>query len=97
MENAKILVDTFASLGLWAHGGKNAPYVWVNFPGLKSWDVFSKILEKAHISTVPGSGFGPAGEEYIRVSAFGRRDTILEASRRLKSLFSLGEDFNFYN
>ncbi|XP_024027966.1 aminotransferase ALD1, chloroplastic [Morus notabilis] len=88
MENAKILVETFASLGLKAYGGRNAPYIWVHFPGSKSWEVFSKILEKAHIITVPGSGFGPGGEEYIRVSAFGHRDAILEASRRLKILFS---------
>lgn len=88
MENAKILKETFASLGLEAYGGTNAPYVWAHFPGLKSWEVFSRILEKAHIITVPGSGFGPGGEEYVRVSAFGHRETILEASRRLKSLFS---------
>ncbi|PON74098.1 LL-diaminopimelate aminotransferase [Parasponia andersonii] len=88
MENAKILVETFASLGLDAYGGTNAPYIWAHFPGSKSWDVFTYILENAHIITVPGSGFGPGGEEYIRVSAFGHRETILEASRRLKSLFS---------
>ena len=88
MENAKILVETFASLGLKTYGGTNAPYIWVHFPGSKSWEVFSNILEKAHIITVPGCGFGPGGEEYIRVGAFGHRDTILEASRRLKILFS---------
>ncbi|KAA8545583.1 hypothetical protein F0562_020367 [Nyssa sinensis] len=87
-ENARILVDTFASLGLKAYGGVNAPYVWVHFPGSRSWDVFSEILEKTHIITVPGSGFGPGGEEYIRVTAFGHRECILEASERLKSLFS---------
>ncbi|KAK9163219.1 hypothetical protein Syun_004121 [Stephania yunnanensis] len=82
-ENAKILVHTFDSLGFKTYGGENAPYVWVHFPGASSWDVFSKILEKTHIITVPGTGFGPGGEEYIRVSAFGRRESILEASRRL--------------
>ncbi|KAL7205953.1 hypothetical protein ACSBR2_018798 [Camellia fascicularis] len=86
-ENAQILLDTFASLGLKAYGGVNAPYVWVHFPGSRSWDVFSEILEKTHIITVPGSGFGPGGEEFIRVTTFGRRETILEASTRLKSLF----------
>ncbi|XP_059653353.1 aminotransferase ALD1, chloroplastic-like isoform X1 [Cornus florida] len=87
-ENAKILMDTFGSLGLQVYGGVNAPYVWVHFPGSRSWDVFNEILEKTHIITVPGCGFGPGGEEYIRVAAFGHRECILEASMRLKSLFS---------
>ncbi|XVF64704.1 hypothetical protein PTKIN_Ptkin09bG0188800 [Pterospermum kingtungense] len=84
MGNAKILVDAFSSLGLNVYGGKNAPYIWVQFPGLSSWDVFNQILEKTNIVTVPGRGFGPGGEEYIRVSAFGQRERILQASRRLK-------------
>lgn len=86
MENAKILVETFTSLGLAVYGGVNAPYVWVHFPGSKSWDMFSKILKKTHIITMPGSGFGPGGEGCIRVSAFGQREEILEASKRLKSV-----------
>lgn len=85
-ENAKIIMDTFTSLGLKVHGGKNAPYMWVHFPGLRSWDVFNEILEKTHIITVPGAGFGPGGEGYIRVSAFGQRKSVIEASRRLKNL-----------
>ncbi|CDP20457.1 unnamed protein product [Coffea canephora] len=87
-ENARILVDSFTSLGLRVYGRVNAPYIWVHFPGSKSWDVFSEILEKTHVTTVPGNGFGPGGEEFIRVTAFGRRDNILEASRRIKSLVS---------
>ncbi|XP_048226276.1 aminotransferase ALD1, chloroplastic isoform X2 [Ricinus communis] len=87
-ENAKLLIEALASLGLKAYGGENAPYVWVHFPGSKSWEVFDEILEKAHIITVPGSGFGPGGEEFIRISAFGHKETILEASKRLKHLFS---------
>ncbi|XVE93094.1 hypothetical protein REPUB_Repub01dG0160400 [Reevesia pubescens] len=87
-ENAKILVDTFASVGLKVYGGVNAPYVWVHFPGSKSWNVFAEILEKTHIITVPGSGFGPGGAEYIRISAFGQRERIIEASLRLEKLFS---------
>ncbi|KAK9007832.1 hypothetical protein V6N11_074748 [Hibiscus sabdariffa] len=90
-ENARILVDTFASLGLEVYGGVNAPYVWVHFPGSKSWNVFAEILEKTHIITVPGSGFGPGGAEYIRISAFGRRERIIEASWRLEKLFSMGK------
>ncbi|KAI9200943.1 hypothetical protein LWI28_015494 [Acer negundo] len=87
-ENAKIIVDTFESLGLKVYGGKNAPYAWVHFPGKSSWNTFAEILEKTHIVTVPGSGFGPGGEEYIRVSAFGHRECILEASRRLKNFYT---------
>ncbi|KAG8639777.1 aminotransferase ALD1, chloroplastic-like isoform X1 [Manihot esculenta] len=87
-ENAKILLKTLKSLGLKVYGGENAPYVWAQFPGSKSWDVFDDILEKAHVITVPGSGFGPGGEEFMRISAFGHRETILEASKRLKGLFS---------
>ncbi|CAL5183181.1 unnamed protein product [Lathyrus oleraceus] len=86
MENARILVNALTSLGLTVYGGKNAPYVWVRFPGLKSWDVFGEILENTHIITVPGSGFGPGGEGYIRISAFGQRESIIEASERLKYL-----------
>ncbi|CAJ2649062.1 unnamed protein product [Trifolium pratense] len=86
MENARILVNALTSLGLTVYGGKNAPYVWVRFPGSKSWDVFAGILENTHIITIPGSGFGPGGEGYIRISAFGQRDSILEASERLKYL-----------
>ncbi|XP_030453623.1 probable LL-diaminopimelate aminotransferase, chloroplastic [Syzygium oleosum] len=85
-ENVDIIVDAFTSLGLKVYGGKNAPYAWVHFPGRSSWEVFDEILERAHVVTVPGAGFGPGGEGYIRVSAFGHRESMLEASRRLKSL-----------
>ncbi|PKI73862.1 hypothetical protein CRG98_005732 [Punica granatum] len=87
-DNAMILVDAFESLGIKAYGGKNSPYAWVHFPGSSSWDVFDDILEKTHIVTVPGVGFGPGGEEYLRVSAFGNRETMLEASKRLKTLYN---------
>jgi LL-diaminopimelate aminotransferase len=58
--------------------------VWAEFPGRRSWDVFTEILEKAHIVTTPGSGFGPSGEGFIRFSAFGHRADVVEAVRRLK-------------
>ncbi|KAL6545863.1 hypothetical protein OROGR_009737 [Orobanche gracilis] len=86
-ENTDIIVDTFISLGFEVYGGKNAPYVWVHFPGQSSWDVFSEILEKTHVVTTPGSGFGPGGEGFVRVSAFGHRDNVLEACRRFKQLY----------
>lgn len=86
-ENTQIIVNTFTSLGFKVYGGKNAPYVWVHFPGQNSWDVFAEILEKTHVVTTPGSGFGPGGEGFVRVSAFGHRDNILEASRRFKQMY----------
>ncbi|KAL3614403.1 hypothetical protein CASFOL_042477 [Castilleja foliolosa] len=86
-ENTDIIVDTFNSLGFKVYGGKNAPYVWVHFPGQSSWDVFSEILEKTHVVTTPGSGFGPGGEGFVRVSAFGHRENVLEACRRFKQLY----------
>lgn len=86
-ENTEIIVETFTSLGFNVYGGKNAPYVWVHFPGQSSWDVFSEILEKTHVVTTPGSGFGPGGEGFVRVSAFGHRANVLEACRRFKELY----------
>ncbi|KAJ7968368.1 LL-diaminopimelate aminotransferase [Quillaja saponaria] len=86
-ENTDIIVETFDSLGFKVYGGRNAPYVWVHFPGQSSWDVFSEILEKTHVVTTPGSGFGPGGEGFVRVSAFGHRENILEACRRFKELY----------
>ncbi|KAF9608194.1 hypothetical protein IFM89_007816 [Coptis chinensis] len=83
-ENSKILKKAFESLGLKVYGGKNAPYIWVHFPGSNSWEVFTQILERKDILTIPGTGFGPGGDEFIRVSSFGHRDRILEASRRLR-------------
>uniref|UniRef100_A0A7N0U9J6 Aminotransferase class I/classII large domain-containing protein n=1 Tax=Kalanchoe fedtschenkoi TaxID=63787 RepID=A0A7N0U9J6_KALFE len=87
-ENTNIIVDTFNSLGFKVYGGKNAPYVWVHFPGRSSWDVFAEILEKTHVVTTPGSGFGPGGEGFVRVSAFGHRENIIEACRRFKELYN---------
>jgi LL-diaminopimelate aminotransferase len=84
MENARIIKEGLTSLGLTSHGGENSPYVWAEYPGRKSWDVFTEILEKAHVVTTPGSGFGPSGEGFIRFSAFGHRADVVEAVRRLK-------------
>ncbi|CAH9116595.1 unnamed protein product [Cuscuta epithymum] len=86
-ENTSIIMETFTSLGFKVYGGKNAPYVWVHFPGRSSWEVFGEILEKTHVVTTPGSGFGPAGEGFVRVSAFGHRENVLEACRRFKQLY----------
>ncbi|XP_038984474.1 aminotransferase ALD1 homolog [Phoenix dactylifera] len=87
-ENARTLRDTFSSIGLEVYGGTNSPYIWVHFPGRRSWDVFEEILERTHVITIPGCGFGPGGEGFIRVSSFNHRECILEASERLRTLFA---------
>lgn len=86
-ENASILRETFLNMGFTVFGGENAPYVWVGFPGRKSWDVFADILQKCDIVTTPGSGFGPGGEGFVRASAFSSRENILEAVERFKKEF----------
>lgn len=87
-ENAKILKKTFQDMGFTVYGADNAPYVWVGFPGRDSWDVFSEILTKCDIVTTPGSGFGAAGDGFVRASAFGHRENILEAVERFKKVYS---------
>ena len=86
LENAKILRDTMEGLGYTVHGGTDAPYVFVELPESLggSWDAFSMILEKAQVVTIPGAGFGPGGEGFLRLSAFAPRDSVLEACERLK-------------
>jgi LL-diaminopimelate aminotransferase len=84
MENARLIKQALNELGITTYGGVNSPYVWAEFPGRDSWDVFTEILEKAHVVTTPGVGFGPSGEGFIRFSAFGHREDVIEATRRLK-------------
>jgi len=86
MENAKIIKETLDAKGVKTFGGENAPYIWAQFPGTDSWEQFTKILEKAHVVTTPGVGFGPAGQSFIRFSAFGHRENVIEACERLKKV-----------
>jgi len=85
LENAKLIREALQKLGIKSIGGDNSPYIWANFPGRDSWEVFAEILEKCHIVTTPGAGFGPAGQGYVRFSAFGHREDVEEACRRLGS------------
>lgn len=87
LENAKLIENTLKELKFETFGCIT-PYVWTKFPGRDSWDVFHEILEKAHIIVTPGSGFGPSGNEFIRFSAYGHKEDIEEACRRLKRVFS---------
>ena len=82
--NAKLIRSTLQELGINCIGGDNSPYIWAHFPGRDSWEVFSEILEKCQIVTTPGAGFGPAGQGYVRFSAFGHRADVEEACQRLK-------------
>src|SRR3989338_6217868 len=79
MENAKIIKDALKEKGLTVFGGEHAPYIWLKTPnGLKSWEFFDKLLNECHVVGTPGSGFGPAGEGYFRLTAFGKRENILK-------------------
>jgi len=85
LENAKMLKEAMVSIGYEVFGGDNAPYVFVQLPeGKSSWDMFSEILEETQVVTIPGAGFGPGGEGYLRLSAFAPRDSVIEACARLK-------------
>ncbi|MBI2215815.1 MAG: LL-diaminopimelate aminotransferase [Candidatus Rokubacteria bacterium] len=85
MENARVIREGLAAAGLTVFGGRNAPYVWVKTPaGVTSWQFFDRLLNEAHVVGTPGSGFGPAGEGYFRLTGFGARDQTEEAVERIK-------------
>lgn len=87
MRNAKILREGLAEAGLEVFGGINAPYIWVKTPGaMTSWQFFDKLLHECNVVGTPGVGFGPSGEGYFRLTAFGRYDDTCEAVDRLKRL-----------
>ncbi len=84
MENAKIMRDGLTRLGFKVYGGENAPYLWVKTPGdIPSWKFFEQMLYGAQVVCTPGVGFGPAGEGFIRLTAFGDRADCKEAMRRI--------------
>jgi len=84
MTNARIMREGLQSTGLSVYGGENAPYLWVKTPdGVSSWKFFEQMLYEANVVGTPGVGFGPSGEGYIRLTAFGDRANCEEAMRRL--------------
>ncbi|WP_288302034.1 LL-diaminopimelate aminotransferase [uncultured Veillonella sp.] len=86
-ENARFIREGLESIGLTVFGGVDAPYIWLKAPaGMTSWDLFDLLLEKVHIVSTPGSGFGPSGEGYLRLTAFGSRENTLRAIERIKTL-----------
>ena len=79
-ENAGIISQGMKAIGLSVAGGVDSPYVWTRCPeGLSSWDFFDLLLDKAHVAVTPGSGFGSAGEGYVRISAYGHREDVIRA------------------
>ena len=91
MTNARIMKEGLQECGLQVYGGDNAPYLWLKTPKeLTSWAFFDKLLYEANIVGTPGVGFGPSGEGYFRLTAFGDRDDTLEAIDRLKKMYTFG-------
>jgi LL-diaminopimelate aminotransferase len=90
LDNARIIREGLSSTGLTCHGGVNSPYVWVRTPhGLSSWDFFDLLLDKAHVVVTPGSGFGPSGEHYVRISAYGHKENVIKAVESIRRNVSL--------
>lgn len=84
-ENAKIIKHGLEKIGIKAYGGINSPYIWLKTPNnMKSWEYFDLLLEKYNIVGTPGVGFGPSGEGYFRLTAFGDREKTIEAMERLR-------------
>ena len=87
MNNAKIIKEGLADMGYTVSGGVNAPYIWLKTPNsMTSWDFFDYLLENANVVGTPGSGFGPSGEGYFRLTAFGSYENTLAAVERIKNL-----------
>ena len=86
-ENARIILEGLRDAGYEVFGGVNAPYIWLKAPdGMTSWQFFDMLLDRVQVVGTPGSGFGPAGEGYFRLTAFGSREDALEAVGRIKAL-----------
>lgn len=87
MNNAKVIKEGLKEAGFSVSGGVNAPYIWLKTPDqMSSWDFFDYLLENANIVGTPGSGFGPSGEGYFRLTAFGTYENTVEAVNRIKAL-----------
>ena len=87
--NAKVIKEGLEAAGFTVYGAVNSPYIWCKTPeGMGSWEFFDKLLTEANIITTPGAGFGPSGEGYIRLTAFGEADAAVEAMERIKKLMA---------
>lgn len=87
MKNARTIKDGLAAAGYTVFGGVNAPYIWLKTPdNMSSWDFFDYLIENVNIVGTPGSGFGPSGEGYFRLTAFGSYENTVEALERIKNM-----------
>ena len=87
MANARVIREGLAAAGLEVYGGTDSPYIWFRAPqGQGSWAFFDRLLGEAHVVTTPGEGFGPSGEGFIRVTAFGDAERTREAVERIKGI-----------
>lgn len=87
MRNAATILKGLSDAGYEVSGGKNAPYIWLKTPGsMTSWEFFDYLLDKANVVGTPGAGFGPSGEGYFRLTAFGDYEATVEAIERIRSL-----------
>ena len=87
MENAVHIREGLIKAGYKAYGGVNSPYVWMKVPeGMTSWEFFDKLLGEANVVGTPGSGFGPSGEGYFRLTAFNTKENTIEAIKRIENM-----------
>lgn len=87
MANARLIRKSLTGFGYTVFGGVNAPYLWLKTPkGMSSWEFFDKLLNEAHVVGTPGTGFGPAGEGYFRLTAFGHPENVKEAIKRIEKI-----------
>lgn len=88
LRNAEVLRRGLLDAGFEVFGGTNAPYVWIKTPDeTTSWEFFDILLDRCHVAGTPGSGFGPSGEGYIRLTAFNTYENTVEAIDRIKKVF----------
>ncbi len=87
MKNARVIYEGLKSAGYQVSGGVNAPYIWLETPkGMSSWEFFDHLLARANVVGTPGSGFGPSGEGYFRLTAFGSYENTVAAIERIKAI-----------
>ena len=87
MKNAKTIKEGLKDAGYTVFGGVNAPYIWLKTPDqMTSWEFFDYLLENANVVGTPGSGFGPSGEGYFRLTAFGNYENTVKALERIRAL-----------
>ena len=87
MKNAHTILNGLKAAGYTAYGGVNSPYIWMKTPhNMSSWDIFDYLLENAGVVGTPGAGFGPSGEGYFRLTAFGTYENSLKALDRIRNI-----------